>query len=514
MRVRDQRRVAGRTLVALASALVLLVSGYGWRAYHNLSGGLTRSDALAGLLTSDPGTDADSDSGSGPTNILIMGLDSRLDQNGSPLPKDVLDQLHAGDSNDGGYNTNVLMLLHVPGNGGRATAISIPRDDYVTLPGSPDGVDKQKIKQGYGLAKDAKERKLRRQGVTDPASLEQQGREAGRREAIEAVQQFLGDVPIDHFVEVTLVGFYDLAQALGSVQVCLRGPTQDSYSGARFVKGYQQLDAAQSLAFVRQRRDYVHPDLNFTDLDRERRQQAFLASTAYQLRGLGNLTDPAELQRLIDVAKKDVVIDDTFDLLGFALRSQGLLSGNITFTTLPVKQFGKVDGQDVNIVDVDQIQAMVRGVLNPGDDAGAAAPPPSAPDQAATLQLPTATLDVVNASGREAVAASLETVLTAHGLTRGSASTQRRESRRTELSYAPDSADSANALANLLGGVPTSKDPALRQGHERLLVGTDFSMPAELTAPGQGADDPPTGTGPAPAAPASSISGGGIPCVK
>jgi LCP family protein required for cell wall assembly len=505
----DRRRVAGKTFVALLSTLVLLVTGYGWRAYHNLSTGLTKSNALSGLL----GDSGDSTASGADTNILIMGLDSRLDQNGEPLPKDVLAQLHAGDSNDGGYNTNVLMLLHVPGNGGRAQAISIPRDDYVDLPGEPDGVAKQKIKQGYGLAKDEEEHQLRAQGVTDQAQLEQQGREAGRREAIKAVQRFLGGVPIDHFVEVTLVGFYDVANALGSVTVCLQGPTQDSYSGAKFVKGYQQLDASQSLAFVRQRRDYVHPELNFTDLDRERRQQAFLAAAAYQLRSLGTFADPENLSNLIDVAKKDVVIDSKFDLLGFLQDSKGLLDGNVTFTTLPVKEFSKEDGQDVNIVDVDQIQTMVHNLLNPDDPA--AAPTPAAPQQ-----LPAATLDVVNASGHNGLASSVASKLADRGLTRGTASTEHRLKSETVLSYAPDVADSANALAGLFDGVTAKRDPDLARGHERLVIGTDFTMPSSLNEGSPGSDDsddsdgPGTSTSTPPAAPASSISGGGIPCVK
>jgi LCP family protein required for cell wall assembly len=379
VRVRGNGRTAAKTGVALLSALVLLVTGYGWRAYHALSGGLTKSSALAGsAATQSPGTD---------TNILIMGLDSRLDQNGNPLPADVLAQLHAGDSTDGGYNTNVLMLVHVPADntaGSRAQAISIPRDDYVTLPGAPDGVRKEKIKQAYGLAKDQRERELRAEGVTDRAELEQQGREAGRRETVETVRDFLGGVPIDHFVEVTLVGFYDLAKALGSVTVCLTGPTQDSYSGAKLVKGYQQLNAAQALAFVRQRRDYAHPELNFTDLDRARRQQAFLASAAYQLRGAGTLTDPGKLAALIDVASRDVVIDSGLDPLSFALHSPALLDGNITFTTLPVKDFSEVNGEAVNLVDLDEVRATVRAVLNP-DDANPApsegAGPVSPPDR-------------------------------------------------------------------------------------------------------------------------------------
>jgi LCP family protein required for cell wall assembly len=502
--MRDRRRWAGKTFVALLSTMVLLVTGYCWRAYHNLSNGLTKSSALFGLNNDGTAPGADK-------NILIMGLDSRKDQNGRPLPRDVLAQLHAGDSNDGGYNTNVLMLLHVPGDGSRAQAISIPRDDYVDLPDSPDGVSKQKIKQAYGLAKDEKMRQLSAEGVTDQAQLEQASRDAGRHEEIRTVQQFLGGVPIDGFVEVTLIGFYDLANALGSVTVCLQGPTQDSYSGARFVKGYQQLDASQALAFVRQRRDYVHPDLNFTDLDRERRQQAFLSSAAYQLRSLGTFADPDKLSDLIDVAKKDVVISSGFDLLDFLQQSKGLLSGNITFTTLPVKKFGKQDGQDVNIVDVDQIQEVVHNLLDPNAPAPAPAATPPPPQQ-----LPPATLDVVNASGHNGLAGSVESKLVDRGLTKGSATTEHKLKDQTTLTYAPDVADSANALAGLLEGVTATEDPDLRTGHERLVIGTDFSMPLTLTGTTSGdeGDDSDTDAPAHPAAPASSINGGGIPCVK
>ena len=494
--------------MALVSTMVLLVTGYGWRAYQTLSTGLTRSNALSGLPAADNHPAGGDISAGVDTNILIMGLDSRLDQNGNPLPRDVLAQLHAGDSDNGGYNTNALILLHVPGDSGRAQAISIPRDDYVDFPDSPDGTSKGKIKEAYGLAKAQKETAMRGEGVSDHAQLEQAGREAGRRDAIRTVQQFLGGVPIDHFVEVTLVGFYDLANALGSVTVCLRGPTQDSYSGAKFAKGYQQLDAAQALAFVRQRRDYVHPELNFTDLDRERRQQAFLASVAYQLRGLGTFADPERMSSLIDVAKQDVVIDSGFDLLGFLQQSKGLLSGNLTFTTLPVKQFGKEDGQDVNLVDVDQIQTIVRNILNP--DRSAMPLQPAVPQQ-----LPAATLDVVNASGHNGLAGSIESKLLDRGLTKGTDTTEHRLARDTTLVYAPDVADSANALASLLNGITATQNPDLHPGHERLIVGTNFSMPSALTGvTGDDADNSKADTPAPPAVPASSISGGGIPCVK
>ena len=493
--------------MALASCLVLVTTGYGWNALRELSSGLTKSTAL------DGGTGG-ADSGSGPTNILIMGLDSRLDQNGNPLPAQVLDALHAGDSSNGGYNTNVLMLVHIPnrGQGGGPIGISIPRDDYVSLPGRPSGESKAKIKEGYGLAKAEAEQTLRAQGVTDRAVLERQGREAGRKEAIATVEDFLG-IRVDHFVEVTLVGFYDLAQALGHVTVCLQGPTQDSYSGAHFAAGQQQLDAAQALAFVRQRRDYVHPELNFTDLDRARRQQAFLASAAYQLKSAGTLTNPVRLHDLIEVATKDIVIDNGLDLLSFAQQAPALTGGGLSFTTLPVKAFDTVGEQSVNLVDEDEIKKVVHGLLEPD---GATNQDGAAATVAATL--PAATLDITNAAGRDGLAATLTKALTARGLTAGSASTDHTLRTRTTLSYSPEAKPAADALAALLTNVAPQPNPGLQPGHLRLVLGTDFTTPTALaTAPRAGDDGPSTGPGQAVTAggtPTSNLHTDAIPCVK
>ena len=55
------------------------------------------------------------------------------------MPQDVYDALHAGDETVGGYNANVLILVHIPASGA-STAVSIPRDDYVDLAGCPTGI--------------------------------------------------------------------------------------------------------------------------------------------------------------------------------------------------------------------------------------------------------------------------------------------------------------------------------------------------------------------------------------
>jgi LCP family protein required for cell wall assembly len=359
-------------VLALLSVLVLGLSGYAWSQYRNLSAALLRS----GVLGDGPR------SAGGDTNVLIIGLDSRLDELGQPLPPDIYDAMHAGDEQAGGYNANVLMLVHIPGNGGQATSISIPRDDYVSFPGTPSGMSKGKIKQAYGFAFDERRRQLMTQGLTDPISVEQQSRDAGRAQQIATVRELLGGVPIDHFVEVTMVAFYQLARVVEPITVCLNADTKDSYSGADFHRGPQQINAEQALAFVRQRRDQQRPA--FTDLDRERRQQAFMASLTYQLKQTGTFTNPARLGALMEVARQNIAVDNDLDLRAFADQAAGLTEGQITFTTLPIVGFEKDSlGQDVNIVDVPKIQAQVRDLIGPKDRPEGAAPEGPAPDAAA-----------------------------------------------------------------------------------------------------------------------------------
>lgn len=159
-------------------------------------------------------------------NILLIGLDSRKDQEGNDLPWSVLKQLHAGDSDDGGYNTNTLILVHV-GADGKVVAFSIPRDDWVPFTGVP-GYNHIKIKEAYGLTKQYVAEQLANQGVSDRKELETRGREAARAATLRAVRSLTG-VPIDYFAEINLAGFYDLAQTLGGVDVCLNHAVYDSY---------------------------------------------------------------------------------------------------------------------------------------------------------------------------------------------------------------------------------------------------------------------------------------------
>ncbi|MBY3989672.1 LCP family protein [Rhodococcus fascians] len=354
----------GRVLVATAAVASVAVSGVGFAVYREATTGLTTSDALDGIANNDP------DVNGADTNILLIGLDSRKDMDGNDLPAAfVTDTLHAGDSDVGGYNTNTLLLVHLPAGGGRATALSIPRDDYVDVP----GYGKRKIKEAYGLAKADADTQLLDEGVTDAAERERRAREAGRRSTLTAVRDLL-DVPIDHFAEVNLLGFYDVATAVGPIQVCLNNPVHDTYSGADFPAGAQELSATQALSFVRQRHG-----LDNGDLDRTKRQQAFVAGVMAKLSASGVLANISELRALIAGTKNDIVIDAGLDPIGLAGGAGAVMKGDIDFYTLPITGYDTVDGQDVNLVDVDAIRAEAARLIGPAQPTPATLDPTSDP---------------------------------------------------------------------------------------------------------------------------------------
>jgi LCP family protein required for cell wall assembly len=324
--------------------LVLVWFGYYAYAFESMSSTMASSHALDGAPSSTGGT-----------NILLMGLDTRKDQNGQQLPAAILDQLHAGDGDEGGYNTNTLILMHIPAGGGKVQAFSIPRDDAVNVP----GYGMHKIKEAYGNAKATAEDAAAKQGVTDQHQLETIGREAGRKLEIQTVENLTG-VPIDHFAEISLAGFYDLANALGGVRVCLNHPVNDAaYSGAVFPAGVQTLDGAQALAFVRQRHGLPNGDL-----DRTHRQQAFLSSASHNIRSLGTILNPFKVTNLMDAAKRDIVIDDNWGALSMALQLQNLTGSNTVFQTLPITGFTTVNGEDANSIDPAQIRSIVQSTFS------------------------------------------------------------------------------------------------------------------------------------------------------
>jgi LCP family protein required for cell wall assembly len=514
--------VAGRSVMALVSAAVLVGTGAAWRVYDHAVHSITTSDAIS---------DGPKSSGQD-QNILLMGLDSRLDEHGRTLPQAMYDALHAGDDTVAqGMNANVLMLIHIPGDGSKSTAISIPRDDFATLDPTDCGGEtcKGKIKEAYGRAYGAVHDKYAGK-IKDPLALDAKARDAGRKAETNTVSKFLGDVPIDHFVEITLAAFFQIAEKVQPITVCLNEKTSDSYSGANFHKGRQQINASQAMAFVRQRRD---PDesLNFTDLDRTRRQQAFIVSLAHQLQSSGTMSSPSTLMGLLSVAQQNMAVDSGLDLGKFAAQASSLMSGGLALYTLPIQDFGTdpSNGEAINKVDLDKIHTYVQNLLNPPKPGASTT---SAAPTTTSSVIPSAqgiVVSVVNGSGHDGLGGEVEKALAARGFTQGEASTGSPRSGSTLL-YGSGAATAANALASQLGMTATASS-SLNSDAIQLTVGTEASKSgpiADIVSAMGGSDSKTTTTTPPPPpvsataigenSPAptdlSSMDGKGIPCVK
>lgn len=356
---RARRHPVRRALVVLA-VLVLVAAGFVGFQLWSFNRNLVRSSALEGV---DPPAGASVPAQAArDLNILVMGLDSRLDVHGNPLPDDIAQAITDGATGDL-LGSDVLIVLHVPADGSKASAVSIPRDDLVALAGCPMRQCDGKIRQGYALGFEAERQRLTAEGGRSTQQIHDLAREAARRTQISTVQQFLG-IGIDHFVEVTMAAFYEVARVVQPITVCLKRDTKDSHSGADFKAGEQQLSAEQALAFVRQRQDPAHPDM--TDLDRSRRQQAFIVSLLSQLRQAQTFSNPARLKDLLEVGTRNTVVDSRLDLLSFAGQARDMAGGNLTFYTLPIEGFGKSrSGEDVNLVDATKIRATVAALFAP-----------------------------------------------------------------------------------------------------------------------------------------------------
>ena len=518
--------VGAKVLAALVSAVVVVVTGVGWIGYRIASSGITTSAALAGEPVS-AGRDQ---------NILIMGLDTRRDQRGRPLPADMYDALHAGRQDSGEGDADALILLHLPARDAPATAISIPRDDYVDLAGCPTSDCRGKVKQAYRFAY---QRVMNRGGSgnmqSDTASAvaqssvakEQTAREAGRKAEISTVKRLL-QVQIDHFIEVTFVGFFQIARVVEPITVCLNEDTSDRYySGAHFHRGIQQISGAQAMAFVRQRRDA--DDALFTDLDRTRRQQAFIASLVGALRHSRALSSPGGLRAFLDVAKQNVAIDAGFDLDGFMRDASAFPNRPVALYTLPVTDFAQLsDGEDVNIIDVSTIRSIVHSLL-PADALAATASTRSigTATRAGDGARPTAgsiVLNVVNASGKQGEAADLEKSLARGVFAEGTASTADSTSQTSTIAYGLGAEAAGAALADELD-ISANESDSVAPNTVRLTVGTDFasfgylnhtstSQTTTAAAPVTTMPATATGTQTPPPTSLTRMTSAGIPCVK
>jgi LCP family protein required for cell wall assembly len=463
---------AGYAVACMLAAVVLMVSGFAYYVKAQVAS-IGGSDVISG----GPQT--------GAMNILLMGLESRTDYDGNILPANLLAALHAGsvqgvENGVGGQDTNTLILIHIFAGGQKAVGFSVPRDDWVTFPQPYDGQSQGKIDQAYGLAW---AQSLSQTAAKSSMNKDQRyllANEAGHAATIATVTALTG-VHIDHFAEVNLAGFYELAQAFGGIQACLK-----SYNGGQNLHdansgfnqphaGYVFLSPPQALAFVRERDNLPHGDL-----DRTHRQQAVIDYVIWKLGHEGIFTDLGQLTSLLGVAKKYVITDSGWQILTFATEMKSLTGKNLTFRTAPViTTDGQMDGQTVNLVAPAAIKQVVQNTFYP--------PPPvqqptagTSPGTPASLPASATTVDVYNSGGTPGLAGQLSQALTSAGFKAGKVGDIAAQS-STHVLYGTGAASSAARIAGYFSGVTAAAGSSVAAGHVEVLLGTDAtSVPAGI----------------------------------
>ncbi|NTW29338.1 MAG: LCP family protein [Coriobacteriia bacterium] len=176
-----------------------------------------------------------------PFNVLLLGTDGRKGETS--------------------YRSDTVMLAHIDPVAKKVWIVSIPRDTKVAIPGH--GQDKINAAHTYG----------------------------GAALTIQTVKEFTG-LPINYYMEVNFEAFQKAVDALGGVWVDVPVAINDSEAdgttnktASKVAAGYQLLDGAHALTFVRARHQFVDQDFA-----RMRNQQLFLKALADQMTKAQNIS--------------------------------------------------------------------------------------------------------------------------------------------------------------------------------------------------------------------------------
>lgn len=298
---RRRRRWAHGTGLTVAAALVM-AAGAGWAVYLKLDGNITPDEAAAAELArfeKERPTALVKDA----RNILLIGSDSRSGEENRRYGRDV-----------GTERSDTAILLHLSAGRRSATAVSIPRDLMVDVPGClrPDGTRTEPV---FTVFNRAFER-------------------GGSACAVRTVEK-LTDIRVDHHVVVDFHGFKKMVDAVDGVAVCLREPIDDKAAGLKLPAGRVTLNGEQALGYVRARKSLG----DGSDTDRMERQQRFLGALVSKVRGNDVLLNPVKLYPVLDAATSSLTTDpELANLRGLYELVRGLRNiptERVQFLTVP-----------------------------------------------------------------------------------------------------------------------------------------------------------------------------------
>ncbi len=295
-----RRGVLGVVLVLAAAG------GAGWAVYAKLDSNITPDEAAAAELAryeKERPTSLVRDA----QNILLIGSDSRAGRANRRYGRD-----------SGTERSDTTILLHLSAGRRSATAVSIPRDLMVDVPGCrrPDG------------------------SRTEPtfAMFNHAFQKGGSACTIRTVER-LTDIRVDHHMVVDFHGFKKMVDAVDGVEICLAQPIDDKAAELRLPAGKVTLDGEQALGYVRARKSLG----DGSDTDRMERQQRFLAALVHKVQSNDVLLNPVRLYPVLDAATSSLTTDpDLASLRGLYELARGVRdipTERVQFLTVPRESY-------------------------------------------------------------------------------------------------------------------------------------------------------------------------------
>ncbi|WP_407566606.1 LCP family protein [Streptomyces sp. 184] len=441
---RKSRKKKALIWTAGGLALVLfLVGTAAFLIYRKLNGNIDKVD-VAG---EDHAAVID-----GPVNILVMGTDKRTGKGNTSY----------GDTNSPGH-ADTTLLFHVSEDRTNATALSIPRDMITDIPDCKTKQDDGSWKTIPGTY-----------GTKFNESLGQYGRDPGC--TWKTVEKLTG-LDVNHFILADFNAVKDLSSAVGGVEVCLAEDIDDPKSKLNLPAGRHTIEGEEALAFVRTRYSVGFG----SDLSRIELQQQFLSSLIRKMKSGGSLSNPKKLYDLADAATKALTVDSGIGsakkLMDLANDLKKVPQDEITFATLPVLD----NPEDEATVVMDEAKAKPLFKLLDADKPFDGAKKGKKDKPVKKAKPEEVRVEVVNGGGESGMASATATWLLDEGVGYAVEAGNASDIPETRLEYAPDQADQAARLADMMGlpkkAMKKTGENAGVEGAMTLTLGEDFAAP-------------------------------------
>ncbi len=242
----------------------------------------------------------------------------------------------AGEHYPGKNLTDTVMIMSINTETKQVALLSLPRDLYVPITGT-DLFTKLNSLYQYGLSKE--------EGTT-PLS--------------QTIEEITGE-PIHYFFTLDFDGFEKIVDALGGISLEVSRDFYDSrYPGKNYSyetfelkKGWQTLDGATALKYVRERHDDPEGDFG-----RAKRQQQVIQAIKNKAFSLGTVSNVITLNRLLDTLGESVKTDMSLeDMTRFIELSRTIDTKNVT--TVVVDAWKKESLLRVSHVQVGSVAAFI-----------------------------------------------------------------------------------------------------------------------------------------------------------